>query len=190
MPRGATTFLVFLLLVAYGASSRLVSEVPNFHAVAAAALLAGYYFRRAAVAVCVPLVSMALTDLVIGFHHPLVMASVYACLVLPVAARPLLRARCSLLRAGTCALAASAVFFLVTNLAHWYALLPHTATSLERCFLAALPFFRYTLTGDLAYTLALFGALALGRALTAAAARVAQPRARSRRAAAARIAAR
>jgi hypothetical protein len=91
-----STALVFCFLVALGISSRLIQDFveaipPNFHAVTAVALFAGFTFRRAATAACVPLVAMMMSDAVIGGHHPLVMAAVYASLAFPVAWRVWLR---------------------------------------------------------------------------------------------------
>ncbi len=53
----------------------------------------------------------------------------------------------------------SAAFFLISNLAgwsmgQWY---PMTASGLAHCFTAAVPFFKYTLGGDLLFTASLFG---------------------------------
>jgi hypothetical protein len=157
LARGAA---IFLLLVAYGAASRLISVVPNFHAVAAAALLAGCCFRSRALAALVPLSTLLATDLVIGTHAPLVMAAVYACLVLPVFLGRLTVGRWWALRVGGAALLSSCVFFLATNLAHWYCFYPLTWTGLARCYTVAVPFFGYTLAGDLMYSAALFAAYA------------------------------
>ena len=38
---------------------------------------------------------------------------------------------------------------------------PHTLAGLEACYIAALPFFGYTLLGNLAFSAAFFGAEAL-----------------------------
>ena len=60
-------------------------------------------------------------------------------------------------------LVGSFLFFAVTNwavwqFADWY---PHTINGLIACYIAALPFFRNTLAGDLFYTGALFGSYEL-----------------------------
>ena len=58
---------------------------------------------------------------------------------------------------------ASLAFFFVTNLAVWYQASWYTrdAAGLWQCYLQALPFFRYTLSGDLLFTTVLFGGHAL-----------------------------
>jgi uncharacterized membrane protein (UPF0182 family) len=56
-------------------------------------------------------------------------------------------------------LAASVIFFLTTNFACWwysFGAYPPTFTGLIECYTFALPFFRYTLSGDLLFALTLF----------------------------------
>jgi hypothetical protein len=163
---------VFVSLVGAGAAARLaLQDYPNFTPVAAISLFAGYYFRSAKWAVAVPLAIMLITDSVIGMYAPLLMASVYGMLALPVAARGLLR-RVFRLETGSvgaavasfcglvgCGLLASVSFFLVTNFVCW--LQGHgyeyTPAGFAQCYVQALPFFKNTLLGDLTFSLLLFG---------------------------------
>ena len=57
------------------------------------------------------------------------------------------------------ALGASLVFFIVSNFGVWLgsALYPLTAEGLIMCYTAAIPFFHYTLAGNLIYCGVLFG---------------------------------
>jgi hypothetical protein len=61
------------------------------------------------------------------------------------------------------ALVSSVLFFVVTNFGVWVfdSLYPKTLEGLIACFVAAIPFFRNTLLGDLLYTAVLFGGFAL-----------------------------
>jgi hypothetical protein len=160
---------LFVLLVGAAVASRLIEYFPpNAHAVAAAALLAGVLFRSRIVAVCVPLASMMISDSIIGGHDGLVMFTVYASLVLPVVWGSLLKR--DLLLTPAAALVSSAVFYLTTNFAHWYSFgdrmqeVAWTLGGLAHCYAIALPFFKYTLIGDLSYTTVLFGAYCLVKA--------------------------
>jgi len=80
------------------------------------------------------------------------------------------------LRVGGAALVASVSFFLVSNLAVWvvWEMYPKTLAGLGACYVAALPFFRHSLAGDLFFTVAFFGlgALVEGARSRAAADRV------------------
>jgi hypothetical protein len=65
------------------------------------------------------------------------------------------------LKIGATALGASLVFFVVTNFLAWLGqALPYgySFAGLVECYVAALPFYRGTLTGDLLFTGVLFGA--------------------------------
>ena len=154
--------VVFLGLVVVGVLSRVTFLTPpNFHAVAAAALFAGFFFRSSVVALAVPTVSMMISDAMIGGHAPLVMATVYAALAAPVAWRCLLHKKLTAGRVGLGALSASVLFFLTTNLAAWPTLYPTTTAGLAHAYTAAVPFFQWTLAGDLCYSALFFGAYAL-----------------------------
>jgi hypothetical protein len=60
-------------------------------------------------------------------------------------------------------LAASVLFFVVTNFAVWAmgSMYPKSAGGLLACYVAAIPFFGNTLLGDAFFTAVLFGGLAL-----------------------------
>ncbi len=58
-------------------------------------------------------------------------------------------------------LGSSIIFFLVTNFAYLYAEYPHNFTGVMLAYTNGLPFLRGTILGDLGYSLALFGSLAL-----------------------------
>ena len=64
---------------------------------------------------------------------------------------------------GTASLAGSLLFFVVTNFAVWATgrLYPLTGSGLAVCYAAAIPFFRNSLLGDIAFTTILFGGMAL-----------------------------
>lgn len=171
---------VFVGLAVAGVALRLAfQEIPNFAPVAALALFAGYYFSSRWTALALPLLVMGVTDTVIGGYHPGMMAVVYAALAAPVLFSGVLRRNLSLTSARqagawrqaatstaglvTCSLGASVFFFLTTNFAHWaiYDMYEKSAAGLLHCATAALPFFRYTLAGDLAFACVLFGGYAL-----------------------------
>lgn len=153
------------LLVAAGVSLRLATlSWPNFSPVAGLAIVGGLLLSRSWLALAVPLLTMALSDLWVGSYETPVMIAVYACLAWPAllgrASRGVLRHPSYLGNAARGAtlgalggIAATLVFFVVTNWAHWrFAdLAPETLTE---SYVSALPFLRYTLAGDL-----LFGTL-------------------------------
>lgn len=161
----ALATLVFTLLVALGAGSRLVPHAPNFTALAAVTLFAGFYFRRSAIALAVPMGAMLLSDLVLGGYPLPMMATVYASIALMLVLRRALGNARSPLRLAGAALACSLSFFLITNGAHWAftTSYPRTGDGLLQSYLAGLPFLKYQIAGDLFYTTLVFGAYTLCR---------------------------
>jgi hypothetical protein len=64
------------------------------------------------------------------------------------------------LRVGGAALVSSVSFFVVSNFAVWAVwgdLYPKTFAGLMTCYVAAIPFFRHTVEGDLIFTALIFG---------------------------------
>lgn len=164
--------LFFVLLVACAAQLRVVLQFhQNIAPVAAVALFAGFFFRSWRLAVLAPLTVMLISDWQIGGYDTRMMVVVYGCLLLPVTARGFLRRSLSPTTASKypvttavsgvvgCTFAASLAFFVFTNLAAWCwsGIYEHTSADLARCFVQALPFFRGTVAGNLAFTAVLFG---------------------------------
>ncbi|MEX0820113.1 MAG: DUF6580 family putative transport protein [Pirellulaceae bacterium] len=179
--RDKVELAVFCGLVSAGALARvLLSDLPNFAPVAAMALFAGYFFRSRAVALFVPLGVMGISDLFIGSYDWHMMAIVYGALMLPVFARGMLRRWFSLddgatpwrASAGLLAssLGASISFFAISNFGAWfsYGTYEHTAAGFIHCYVQAIPFFRYTLAGDLLFAVMLFGGYALAMSIVTA----------------------
>lgn len=155
---------VFALLVLLAIGSRLADFAPNFAAVAACGLFAGSYFRSRLAASAVPLVAMFLSDSIIGFYSPGVMAAVYGAMCIPPVLGRLHREKPGALRTTAFAAGGSVSFFVITNFAVWLGgSYGYSASGLLRCFVAAIPFFKYTIAGDLLFTAVLFGSPALAR---------------------------
>ena len=170
---------VLAILVAAGVGLRFYfQDIPNFAPVAAVALFAGFFFRSRLLAATAPLSVMLITDFFIGGYQPLLMVTVYGLLALPVFMRGMLRqhflqgettsaAAASVLGLLLCTLAASVLFFVATNFVTWLTTpwYPRTAAGLWQCYANAVPFFRYTLAGDMSFATVLFGSYAVCRLL-------------------------
>ena len=150
------------LLIALDVTARLVLHLPNVSPVAASALFAGVMLRHRSLAVAVPLAAMAIADTFTGFYDWRVMAVVYAATMLPAFAGMLARTRAFRVVIPTM-LACSLIFFVSTNFAVWAfsGLYSLDMAGLIQCYVAALPFLKYTLIGDLLWTTAMFGGAAL-----------------------------
>ena len=152
----AIAVLASLLVIAL--AGRLLPHPPNFAPIAAIALFGGYFFRRAWIAVLAVVGVMFATDAIIGFYDFRIMLPVYAALALPAAFGPWLRRRKSALRIGSFALCGAVSFFLISNFAVWL-FTPYYGSGiagLMECYTAAIPFFKWTLAGDLAWSSTFF----------------------------------
>ena len=155
--------LLAFALIALCVAARLLPHVQNFSPVAAAALFAGAVMGRRSLAVMVPLAAMLIGDLVLGFYHWQVMATVYAALTVPVLIGMIGRRYGLWLTAIGGALGSALIFFVTTNFAVWafsgmYSL---DSAGLVQCYIAGLPYLKYTVAGDLLWSAALFASLTL-----------------------------
>lgn len=156
-----TRIFAILAVVVLAILSRLFPHPWNWTAVSAAALFAGAKFERLSLAVAVPLLALALSDLVLGFHGTMIF--VYGAFALiSIAAwwgRSLLEGR----NVAVASLLSSLFFFFVTNAGVWMTtnFYPAGAEGLMMSYAAGLPFLGNQIVGDLFYSAVLFGAWAL-----------------------------
>lgn len=146
--------MLAVALLILGVSSRLIFHSPNFTPVIALALFGGVYLKKSQ-ALYVPIVLLAITDLILGLHPtmPFTWGS-----VLVISAIGLwVRNHKSVATVLGSALFSSILFFVVTNFGSWLAMYPHTAEGFRNCYLLAIPFFRNTLLSTLVYSAVLFG---------------------------------
>lgn len=158
-------------LIALAVVSRLLPHPPNFVFLGALGLFAGSHFRGVT-AILIPLVALLISDTIghfasisgMGFYNPVVMATVYAGIAASGLIGMTLRNRRSAGRVATASLACSTTFFLLSNFGVWASgMYSASLTGLVACYAAALPFFQYTLAGDLFYTGLTFGSVAAWR---------------------------
>jgi hypothetical protein len=157
------------LLIVAGIWLRLAFlHLPNFAPVAGFGLFAGFLLTRKSVALLVPAAIVVISDFWIGTYHPGIMLSVLGCfLVTPLLGAWLKRAYqrtgvasafVARLKTLACVLGGSILFFIVTNLAVWCC---STHLGFWECYVNAIPFYRFTLYGDLCFSFALFGSYEL-----------------------------
>ena len=170
-------FAVFIGLVALIIAGRYLPHAANFTPAAAAGLFAGYWFRNRLVAVSVPLLGMLLSDLLIQMpYHLGTMAVVYTALAMPALLagdwfRKAQNSKWGHAAVATIgALSGSLLFFVSTNLAVWLfdGLYATNTAGLIACIGAAVPFFKWTIAGDLCFAVVLFGGNAIVQQIAAA----------------------
>jgi len=166
-PRG----LVLITMILTAAATRLIPPLAspyvnlwNFTAIGAMCLFGGAYFGRKSVALLVPMLALFLSDVVLaaviyGFRSLSVVWMSYLLFGLTTLLGMTLRGRVTFLNVTAAAVVASAGFFLISNFHVWYTgtLYPHTAAGLGACYIAAIPFAKNMLLGNLFYSGVLFG---------------------------------
>ena len=152
-----------LSLTVLGAIVRLLPHPPNFAPVGSASLFAG---ARLPVwqAYLVPLVLMAVTDPILSPMRGAPAFSkfqlfTYASFLIAVWIGRRLRATESVRRIALATVLSSLQFFIITNFGSWlwFKSYPQNAAGLVACYIAAIPFFGWTLMSDLFYVGVLFG---------------------------------
>ncbi|HET6244560.1 MAG: hypothetical protein H0V01_08660 [Bacteroidetes bacterium] len=148
-------FLFVAVLILVAALSRLLPHPPNFTPVAAIALFGGAYLSRK-FALLIPIVAMLIADLFLGFHDT--MWAVYLSLILITLIGLGLASRVKIVTVIGCSLVSSVLFFIVTNFAVWLGspYYSQDISGLITCYISAIPFFNYTILGDLVYSGVLF----------------------------------
>jgi hypothetical protein len=160
--------LLVLFLIGFDVAARVLMHTGNVSPVAASALFAGMMLQRRWLALLVPLAAMALSDLFMGGDDWRIRTVVYAALTLPAVAGILMRRFGPARAVVPAALSCSLFFFATTNFAVWafssmYSL---DIAGLTQCYVAALPFLKYTVAGDLFWAAVLFGGAWLVQRLT------------------------
>src|SRR5258708_511804 len=140
--------LLLVAMIVLAAIARVLPHPWNFAPVGAIALFGGATFTSRRAAFLVPLVSLFVGDIFIGFH--VLMPVVYASFLVSVLIGFWLRRGRSAPRIAVATLAGAVQFFAVTNFAVWVFGLtyPKTFAGLVACYVAGIPFFWNTLAGD------------------------------------------
>ena len=159
-----------IVLIILAAASRLLPHWPNFGPVGAMALFGAATFPRKWMAWVVPFVALYLSDLALnnvlysqyyaGFYWGFNSWVYVGFAVTILLSFGLLRGKgFSWLRLGGTTVAATAVFFLLTNFGTWLGspFYPQTGAGLLAAFAAGLPFLLNSLAGNVLFAGLLFG---------------------------------
>ena len=149
-------------LIVLGVLSRVIPHPPNVTAVVGVTLLGAYAIRSPWLAALIPVAVMALSDIVLGWHSSALFT--YAGMLAGAFIGRGLLKQLSLLRLGGAAFLASLAFFVISNLGVYIGgYYGYGLDGLLACYVAAIPFWGYSLVGDLGSTAILFGLFVLAR---------------------------
>ena len=150
--------LTLLALILSVSLIRLLPHPPNFTPVLAVALFAGAQFTDRRLAFLIPLLAMFAADLFLGLHATL--PFVYGAIALMVLLGVWLNKHLTVTYTALTTVTGSLLFFIITNFGAWLVLPGLYARSFDglvAAYIAAIPFYRNALAGDLLFTAALFG---------------------------------
>ena len=151
--------LLVAFLIGFNVATRLLPHVPGVLPVAASGLFAARYLRIPALALAVPLLGMALSDMALPGDDWRIALVGFVAISIPAVAGILTRRWSGVLPVAGTMVACSLLFFLLSNGAVWAFsdMYSHTWQGLTQCYVVALPFLDKTVLGDLFWTAVLFG---------------------------------
>lgn len=159
-------FVVALLFIIIGVSLRLLPHPPNFTPIGALALFGGAYFSKK-IALIIPITTMVISDLFMGYYEPKLMISVYISFIFCVVIGFGLNKKNDWKLIFRNSILSALFFFFLTNFSVWLFTPWYTKDfiGLTQCYLLALPFFRNTLLSNLLYATIFFGAYETARSI-------------------------
>jgi hypothetical protein len=149
---------------------RLLPHPWNITPLGAMFLFSGATFRSKTQSLAVPLAALLLSDYAVihfvysgnyGWFSPYTWGG----FVIAGLIGWMLRPKITWARVAITSISGSVAFFIISNFGVWVAgkLYPVSISGLTECYVAALPFFRNSILGDLAYTALMFGSYHLLR---------------------------
>ena len=138
-----THFIIGIIILAI--FSRLIPHPPNFTPITAVALFSIINLKNKYIGVLIPIICLLVSDLVIGIS--LINLFVYFSFIL-ICGIGYIFEKINI----KSVLLSSFVFFLFTNFGVWLIGYPNTLEGLITCYIAAIPFFGWTIAGDLFYS--------------------------------------
>ena len=166
----STRHFILAGLLILAAFSRLIPHPPNFTALGAMALFGGAYVSSRTLAIILPLAALWISDLILNnlvyteFYQGFVLFSsghiwIYISFIVIVIVGKSTMKNVTMKSVGLSGISASVIFFLLSNFGVWLGgmMYPLSLSGLITCYIAALPFFGWTLVGNVFYCTMLFG---------------------------------
>lgn len=164
-------FLVLSGFIVIAALSRIVPHPYNFAPMGAMSLFGAAYFTDKKFSFLLPLAAFFISDLLVNnllfanYYNGFVLFTpgfywMYGSIALIVLVGVFILKKVNLKTVVAGSLSASIIFFLITNFGAWLGspLYPQSLSGLLMSYGAGIPFFHYTIAGDLIYSGVMFGA--------------------------------
>ena len=135
--------------------TRIFPHPPNFTPILALAIFGGAYLPNRITAISLPIISMFISDLIIGFHSQIF--TIYATIILLSILGHLMKTK-NFKNFAITGFTGSLIFFIITNFSVWLggSLYPLTIDGIIQCYIMAIPFFHNTLISTILFLTILF----------------------------------
>ncbi len=166
--------IVIIAMILIVAFSRLMIHIPNFSPITAMGLFGAAYFSKKYLAFVIPFLGLFLSNLFLNnviyahLYDGFVLFGpadlyVYSAFAIVILIGFGLLKKVNVVNVIGASLIASIVFFLITNFSSFLSLpfYPKNIGGLISAYAAGIPFFKYTILGDLVFAGVLFGGYAL-----------------------------
>ena len=143
-------FPISLILIL--AFSRLIPHPPNFTPIIATALMSGFLLKNKHLSLIVVLISMVISDLIIGFYSSYFF--VYFSLILIILIFSKFIKKVNFKNLFVLSISSSLLFFVVTNFGVWMMgdLYEKNLNGLALCYILAIPYFTNTLLSTIFFS--------------------------------------
>lgn len=136
------------ILIGIAILSRLIPHPPNFTPITAIALFSTIHFKNKILTYLIPIIGLFISDLILGLSMINLFVYLSFITITFIGYKFQKINNYSILLSST-------TFFIVSNFGVWILGYPKTIEGLILCFYMALPFFIYTIMGDLFYSYAM-----------------------------------
>ena len=141
--------ITIILILAF---SRLIPHPPNFTPIIATALMSGFLLKNKHLSLIVVLISMVISDLIIGFYSSYFF--VYFSLILIILIFSKFIKKVNFKNLFVLSISSSLLFFVVTNFGVWMMgdLYDKNLNGLALCYILAIPYFTNTLLSTIFFS--------------------------------------
>ena len=137
-----------IILIGIAILSRLIPHPPNFTPITAIALFSTIHFKNKILTYLIPIIDLFISDLILGLSMVNLFVYLSFIVITFIGFKFQKINNYSILLSST-------TFFIVSNFGVWILGYPKTIEGLIICYYMALPFFIYTIMGDLFYSYAM-----------------------------------
>ena len=131
----------------------MLSDIPNFTPTISLIIFTGFYIQNRVFVALIILFSQLISDFFIGFYDSMIF--VYSALMFIGYLSPIIIRKLNVLSVFAASILSPSIFFVVSNFGVWFSmdLYPANFDGLLSCYIAGIPFFKYSLTSTILFSL-------------------------------------